>query len=160
MSLFLRGRIWWSRIMKQGIVLVCSTKCTDRESAEAVEAQWTPYLTNPDVRFWDGVDKNGPLPSSEAVAVHPEIAGMPCWPWTRGTCTGGYGKTSFAGKIMNAHRLAWFLAHGEYPEHNACHKCDNPPCCNPAHLFDGDDEDNANDMLAKGRGRFQQHVHI
>jgi hypothetical protein len=51
-----------------------------------------------------------------------------------------------------AHRMAWFAEYGRWPEPCALHRCDNPPCCNPAHLFEGTRADNMRDMWSKGRG--------
>jgi hypothetical protein len=53
-------------------------------------------------------------------------------------------------RYVKAHRHSFFLAHG-YQALNACHHCDNPPCCNPAHLFDGTNRDNMRDCVRKGR---------
>lgn len=48
------------------------------------------------------------------------------------------------------HRLAFYFEHGRWPD-NALHKCDNPPCCRPDHLWDGTKAENNRDMVAKGR---------
>lgn len=54
---------------------------------------------------------------------------------------------------MKAHRVAYFLARGEFDARLfVCHHCDNPPCVNPAHLFLGTQRDNLMDMYSKGRG--------
>jgi hypothetical protein len=58
----------------------------------------------------------------------------------------GYGKIHLDGRTVRTHRLAWTLANGEDPgDLLICHKCDNPPCCNPAHLYAGTSSDNQRD---------------
>lgn len=79
-----------------------------------------------------------------------------CWPW-RGATANGYGHLRLGGRTaghIKAHRLAYILAKGDPGEQLICHTCDNPPCCNPAHLFAGDGQANTDDMMKKGRGRW------
>jgi len=68
----------------------------------------------------------------------------------------GYGRVrrrKIQQALMGAHRYAFFLANGYWPP-MVCHSCDNPPCCNPEHLFAGNHEINMQDCYAKGRGYF------
>jgi hypothetical protein len=106
-------------------------------------------------RFWSRVDKQGPVP-----AHRPDLG--PCWVYhaPRGGRGGLYGHQSLEanGKAIPTHRLAFFLAHGRWPEPCALHHCDNPPCvkavadeCGPAHIFEGTLRDNQHDMTSKGR---------
>jgi hypothetical protein len=77
-----------------------------------------------------------------------------CWEWQGGRFPQGYGRIIVAKKQCKTSRVSWFLANGEDPgELLICHTCDNPPCCNPAHLFKGTVLDNSRDMVAKGRHR-------
>lgn len=78
-----------------------------------------------------------------------------CWYWAQGLDKDGYGKfqVPLGGKrqlSMRSHRLAHFLLTGELPP-AVLHRCDKPPCCNPAHLFGGTQRDNRADCVAKGR---------
>lgn len=82
-----------------------------------------------------------------------------CWLWT-GALKQKYGRfrlfTDSTGKRVDAiaHRVAWELVNGPIPAGKViCHRCDNPPCCNPSHLFVGTMADNMRDMAQKGRGR-------
>ena len=75
-----------------------------------------------------------------------------CWRWTGAKTPKGYGQIKLAGRREGAHRVAWYLAHGEWPGvQMVCHACDNPLCVNPDHLFLGDAKANAADKVAKGR---------
>lgn len=75
-----------------------------------------------------------------------------CIEWQGPRDGGGYGFVQHEGRRWKAHRLAYHLAFGGIPGGAyICHKCDNPPCVNPAHLFAGTQQDNARDMVAKGR---------
>lgn len=75
-----------------------------------------------------------------------------CWLWTGCRDKRGYGKTSIHGKTVIAHRLAWILTFGEIASGQfICHRCDNPPCVNPEHLFSGTPKANMEDMVKKSR---------
>ena len=92
---------------------------------------WFPTLEE---RFWRFVDK-----------------GAECWAWNGTRGNGGYGM--FKGtKTGLAHRMSYTLANGPIPIGlDVLHRCDNPPCVNPAHLFLGTNSDNQQDCIAKGR---------
>lgn len=79
-----------------------------------------------------------------------------CWPWQgaksaprRGLA---YGKIAVDGVTHYVHRVVWAMTYGPVPDGmRVLHTCDNPPCCNPAHLFLGTHADNMRDREAKGR---------
>lgn len=86
-------------------------------------------------RFWSALDKSGS-----------------CWVWTRGRASTGYGKCYFHGANEYAHRVAYRLTNGLIPAGmHVLHSCDNPPCCNPAHLRIGTHRENMADMFSRGR---------
>lgn len=103
-------------------------------------------------RFWSKVEKNGPI-------LRPDLG--PCWLWTDVPDEQGYGDiiyrvTDESGERRQfqtrAHRAALIISGVDLPDDlQACHRCDNPPCVNPAHLFAGTNQDNVDDMIAKGR---------
>ncbi|MCO5195351.1 MAG: HNH endonuclease [Anaerolineae bacterium] len=74
-----------------------------------------------------------------------------CWPWTA-SGRKGYGLITVHGVKRTATRLVYRFEKGEIPEgFHVCHTCDNPSCCNPAHLFLGTFYDNMRDRTAKKR---------
>jgi hypothetical protein len=77
-----------------------------------------------------------------------------CHEWTSFKDNCGYGRFMFGSNgVVLAHRVAWEIANGPIPEGiKVLHKCDNPKCVNPEHLFLGTQQDNMNDMYSKGRG--------
>ncbi len=75
-----------------------------------------------------------------------------CWEWTGHRDKHGYGMCRDYGKVHRAHRLAYFLRHGRMPQY-ACHRCDNPACCNPDHIYDGDHKRNMQDKKERHRAR-------
>ena len=97
-----------------------------------------------------------PIPVGEidAAEFHSRIQkGVDCWPWKGVTDRQGYGVFTHRGKNYQAHRVSWALKNGPIPEGLcACHKCDNPICVNPDHVFLGTQMDNVRDCWSKGRG--------
>ena len=73
-----------------------------------------------------------------------------CWEWMGSRSKNGYGMIGLHGKLYFVHRVSWQLQHGPIPV-NVLHRCDNPPCWNPDHLFLGDQADNMQDCSRKGR---------
>lgn len=83
-----------------------------------------------------------------------------CWIWIRGRTRGGYGKTRVNGKEVYTHRLSYEIYKGEIPKGlYVCHRCDNPPCVRPSHLFVGTMRDNILDASSKGRMPYGENHH-
>jgi hypothetical protein len=112
--------------------------------------QTSPSLTSFAERFWAKVKKT-----------------RACWNWTAGCFNHPRGGTSYGcfylgsrtdgtRKMHPAHRVAYELSVGAVPPGmKVLHKCDNPRCVNPAHLFLGTQRQNVDDMVAKGRAWWQ-----
>ncbi len=91
-------------------------------------------------------------PVADRLASKLELTPDGCREFTgyRNEC--GYGRIKVGKKMPFAHRVAYEAWVGPIPEGaNVCHHCDNPPCCEPSHLFVGSQADNHRDMVAKGR---------
>lgn len=86
-------------------------------------------------RFWSHVDVRGQ---------------DDCWEWKRAR-SHGYGRFNLGGRMLTASRVAFEITHGELGDDEARHTCDNPPCCNPAHLIRGTHAENMADMARRGR---------
>ena len=88
-------------------------------------------------RFWNKVNKQ---------------AENGCWEWTASVNNKGYGWFRLDGKNRGAHRVSWMLQHGAVPGGLfVLHRCDNPSCVNPDHLWLGTNADNMRDKVEKGR---------
>jgi len=80
-----------------------------------------------------------------------------CWVWKRCKNKKGYGLLQYDGpdgmeRHQKSHRMAWRLSFGPIKKGlHICHKCDNPSCCNPSHLFMGTNHENVLDKMEKGR---------
>lgn len=109
--------------------------------------QYTAHPVEPEIRFWNKVNKNGSIPKHRPELGH-------CWEWTASLSEWGYGNFRMKGKTLKSNRLAWQFTYGDIPDGlQALHKCDNPKCCNPEHLFLGTNKDNVDDKVNKGRAR-------
>jgi len=84
--------------------------------------------------------------------------GAGCWVWIGSVDRHGYGRSQLGGAMRRMHRVAWELKNGPVPAGQmVLHRCDNPRCCNPVHLFLGDDATNAQDKARKGRAYTGEH---
>lgn len=97
-------------------------------------------------RVWSRVDVRGP---------------DECWPWIGSRLRDGRGRFHWMGRSMTAPRIIWAIVNGLVPPPHlfVCHACDNPPCCNPAHLWLGTNSQNLRDASAKQQLGGQNRTH-
>jgi hypothetical protein len=100
------------------------------------------------VRFWSKVDKTEGL--------GPEGT---CWEWAAGKTKRGYGRFLYNRKHIYSHRFLFLYYLNDLRGLKILHHCDNPPCCNPDHLFVGTQKDNMDDMISKNRGKGRDRTH-
>lgn len=104
--------------------------CSGKRTEVLLSFRMDPTTQRWVAKFWARVDQTGG-PSA-------------CWPWKLSLDSpNGYGQVRRAGRRGRAHRVAFMLSTGVDPEgYFVLHRCDNPPCCNPAHLMLGDSAEN------------------
>lgn len=94
------------------------------------------------------------IEKNELERFYSKIKKQDCWIWVGGKTEGNwtYGRFYLKRKPYLAHRVSYFIHNGSFPKKKfVCHKCDNPSCVNPDHLFLGDAKTNAVDCKNKGR---------
>lgn len=119
--------------------LYCKGMCKGCYNGKVPRRRTPQSLADPAlaVRLWSKVDRRAP---------------EECWPWRASRSLNGYGRILLNGKLEVAPRIAWAITHGEDPgSFDVCHSCDNPACCNPAHLWRGTRRQNLRDMVKKRR---------
>lgn len=110
---------------------------------------------------WVGKPPKPRIPLSERFWKRVTVAGEDeCWLWTGSTRSFGYGTIRLGNALISSHRASWIVTHGQIPE-SLCvlHKCDNPPCVNPRHLFLGTRSANTKDCSEKKRHNQSRKTH-
>lgn len=124
----------WSSACKACMAAKSKARWHARQEKRAAEG-WINPLRDWGDRFLEKVDDSGE-----------------CWIWTGRLTKKGYGALGAGATYWLAHRLSYLLHNGDLPDGAfICHTCDNPPCCNPAHLYAGDAQTNATDASVRGR---------
>lgn len=75
-----------------------------------------------------------------------------CWEWLGAKRHYGYGGLKVKGRVLRSNRIAWEIFNGKpLGDYQALHKCDNPACCNPRHIYAGTKSENMCDIFRRGR---------
>ncbi len=132
----LKGQFWWRTILRE---YLSSGKFHHPVPDEAGEVYvWVSKITEIDkANFWSKAKQMGY-----------------CWEWQNNKDSNGYGMVKIQGLYTKASRVAYQIINGAILDGlHVLHKCDNPGCINPDHLFTGTHQDNMNDKTRKGRGK-------
>lgn len=130
-----KGQWWWECKCSCGTRMEASTHSL--RSKTGGKSCGCTRRTDVNHSFWSRLERN-------------KATG--CWEWQGGTTTFGYGAVGFGTKFYTTHRLAYQLCCGDIPDGLfVLHKCDNPKCCHPAHLYAGTPRDNMIDVAKRGR---------
>lgn len=128
-------------VVNECAVIGCNKPVREKEWCHKHYTRWWRHgdpnlnLYKDPNRFWEKIDKSGD-----------------CWEWTAGRDTNGYGNAKLNG-VRLAHRISYTLEVGDIPKGmHVLHKCDNPPCVNPEHLYLGTQVENNLDRDNRGRG--------